>query len=137
VKGIGKPFRERYQLQRFGRGGHIKLALRAGVPVIPLAIVGSEESYPLIYKLRGFAKVLGLPFIPVTPLFPWLGPLGLVPLPSRWQIVVGEPMHELEGLPPRAAEDTVLVNDLNEQLRSKVQGLLQDALRARGPNAFF
>jgi 1-acyl-sn-glycerol-3-phosphate acyltransferase len=137
VKGIGKPFRERYRLQRFGRGGHIKLALRAGVPVIPLAIVGSEESYPLIYKLRAFAKVLGLPFIPVTPLFPWLGPLGLVPLPSRWQIVVGEPMHELEGLAARAAEDTVLVNDLNEQLRSKVQALLQDALRARGPNAFF
>jgi 1-acyl-sn-glycerol-3-phosphate acyltransferase len=137
VKGIGKPFRERYQLQRFGRGGHIKLALRARVPVIPLAIVGSEESYPLLYKLRPFSKFLGLPFIPVTPLFPWLGPLGLVPLPSRWHIIVGEPMHEFDGLQPRAAEDTVLVNDLNEQLRSKVQALLQDALRARGPSAFF
>ena len=137
VKGIGKPFRERYQLQRFGRGGHVKLALRARVPVIPLAIVGSEESYPLVYKLRAFSKLLGMPFIPVTPLFPWFGPLGLVPLPSRWQIIVGEPMHEFDGLEPRAAEDTVLVNDLNEQLRAKVQSLLQDALRERGPNAFF
>jgi 1-acyl-sn-glycerol-3-phosphate acyltransferase len=137
VKGIGKPFRDRYQLQRFGRGGHVKLALRARVPVIPLAIVGSEESYPLIYKLRAFSKLVGMPFIPVTPLFPWFGPLGLMPLPSRWQIVVGEPMHEFEGLSPRAAEDTVLVNDLNEQLRAKVQALLQDALRERGPSAFF
>jgi 1-acyl-sn-glycerol-3-phosphate acyltransferase len=137
VKGIGKPFRERYQLQRFGRGGHVKLALRARVPVIPLAIVGSEESYPLVYKLRAFSKLVGMPFIPVTPLFPWFGPLGLVPLPSRWQIIVGEPMHEFDGLEPRAAEDTVLVNDLNEQLRAKVQSLLQTALRERGPNAFF
>jgi 1-acyl-sn-glycerol-3-phosphate acyltransferase len=132
IKGIGKLFRERYQLQRFGRGGHVKLALRMGVPLIPLAIVGSEESYPLIYRLRAFSKMLGMPFIPVTPLFPWLGPLGLVPLPSRWHIIVGEPMQELAGLAPGAAKDSVLVNDLNEQLRSKVNALLQEALRARG-----
>jgi 1-acyl-sn-glycerol-3-phosphate acyltransferase len=133
IKGIGKLFRERYQLQRFGRGGHIKLALRMQVPLIPLAIVGSEESYPLVYRMRAFSKVLGMPFIPITPLFPWLGPLGLLPLPSRWHIVVGEPMREFEGLTDSAAEDSVLVNDLNEQVRSKVNGLLQHALQARGP----
>ncbi len=133
VKGIGKPYRERYQLQRFGRGGHVKLALRLSVPLIPLAIVGAEESYPLLYKVRAFSKLLGVPFIPVTPLFPWLGPLGLVPLPSRWQIVIGEPMRELEGLGARAAEDSVLVNELNGQLRARVQALVDDALRARGP----
>jgi 1-acyl-sn-glycerol-3-phosphate acyltransferase len=137
VKGITKPFRDRYQLQRFGRGGHIKLALRAKVPVIPVAIVGGEETYPVVYRVRAFAKALGLPFIPVTPLFPWLGPLGLLPLPSRWHISIGEPLRELDGLDAYAAEDGVMVNDLNEQLRASVQRLVQDALRARGPNAFF
>jgi 1-acyl-sn-glycerol-3-phosphate acyltransferase len=137
VKGIGKPYRDRYQLQRFGRGGHVKLALRMRVPLIPVAIIGAEESYPLLHKVRPFSKLLGVPFIPVTPLFPWLGPLGLMPLPSRWQIVVGEPMSELRDLSARAAEDSVVINDLNEQLRGKVQGLLQQGLRARGPSAFF
>jgi 1-acyl-sn-glycerol-3-phosphate acyltransferase len=137
VKGITKPFRDRYQLQRFGRGGHIKLALRAKVPVIPVAIVGGEETYPVVYRVRAFAKALGLPYIPVTPLFPWLGPLGLLPLPSRWHISIGEPLRELEGLDAYAAEDGVVVNDLNEQLRASVQRLVQDALRTRGPNAFF
>jgi 1-acyl-sn-glycerol-3-phosphate acyltransferase len=135
VKGIGKPYRERYQLQRFGRGGHVKLALRKGVPLIPVAIVGAEETYPLLYKVRAVSKLLGVPFLPITPLFPWLGPIGLVPLPSRWRIVIGEPMHELDGFDKRA-EDTVLINELNEQVRGKVQTLLQDALQARGQSAF-
>jgi 1-acyl-sn-glycerol-3-phosphate acyltransferase len=136
VKGIGKSYRERYQLQRFGRGGHIKLALRMGVPLIPLAIVGAEESYPLLYKVRAFSKLLGVPFIPITPLFPWLGPFGLMPLPSRWQIEIGAPMRELDGLGVRAAEDSVVVNDLNERLRSHVHELLQRALETRGPRTF-
>lgn len=137
VKGVTKPFSQRYRLQRFGRGGHVKLALRARVPVIPVAIVGGEETYPVLYRVRAFAKALGLPYIPVTPTFPWLGPLGLVPLPSRWRIVVGEPLQEIEALDAYAAEDGVVINDLNEQLRASVQRLVQEALRTRGPNAFF
>jgi 1-acyl-sn-glycerol-3-phosphate acyltransferase len=136
VKGIGKPWGERYKLERFGRGGHIKLALRSSVPVLPLAIVGAEETYPLLYKLRVFSKLLGVPFIPITPLFPWLGPLGLVPLPSRWHIAVGEPMRELERLGKDAAEDSVLVNEHNGRLRAKVQSLVDQARSLRGP-AFF
>lgn len=136
VKGIGKPYRERYQLQRFGRGGHIKLALRMGVPLIPVGIVGAEETYPLLHKVRAFSKLLGMPFFPITPLFPWLGPLGLVPLPSRWQIQIGEPTPGLSGLSARAG-DTVLVNELNERVRGSVQGLLTKALEIRGTNAFF
>ena len=135
VKGIGKPYRERYQLQRFGRGGHVKLALRARVPLIPVAIVGAEETYPLLYKVRAFSKLLGVPFVPITPLFPWLGPLGLVPLPSRWQIVIDQPMAGFDG-PAERADDTVLVNELNEQVRARVQTLLQRALSTRG-EAFF
>ena len=96
-------------------------------------MVGSEESYPLVYKVRAFSKALGMPFVPVTPLFPWLGPLGLFPLPSRWHIVVGEPMREIGQLPSSAADDSMLVDDLDEQLAATVQNLLQDALAARGP----
>jgi 1-acyl-sn-glycerol-3-phosphate acyltransferase len=136
VKGIGKIYRERHRLERFGRGGHLKLALRLGVPLIPVAIVGGEESFPLLYKVRAFAKVLDLPFIPVTPTFPWLGPLGLVPLPTRWRIVIGEPMQELAGLPARAANDSVLITELNERLRARVQALLEQGLNERGPHAF-
>lgn len=136
VKGIGKTYGERHQLQRFGRGGHIKLALRLQVPLIPVAIVGGEETFPLLYKVRAFSKLMGLPFIPITPLFPWFGPLGLLPLPSRWQIVIGEPMRELSEVSQRAATDSVLVNDLNQRLRGRVHDLLQTALSNRGANPF-
>jgi len=136
VKGIEKTYKQRYQLQRFGRGGHVKLALRMGVPVLPVAIVGSEDTYPLLYRVRAFSKVFGLPFIPVTPTFPLLGPLGLLPLPSRWRIVIGERLTELDELDAYAAENGALVNELNERLRGRVQSLLGEALTARGPNAF-
>ena len=85
-KGIGKPFSERYKLQRFGRGGFVSAALRARVPIIPTAIVGAEETYPKLGNIAPLARLLGLPYFPVTPTFPWLGPLGMIPLPSRWII---------------------------------------------------
>src|SRR5580658_2746013 len=91
-KGTGKPFTERYQLQRFGRGGFARTALRAGVPIIPCAIVGAEEIYPMIGNAEPVAKALRLPYFPLTPLFPWLGPLGAVPLPSKWIIEFCEPV---------------------------------------------
>ena len=83
-KGIGKPFSERYKLQRFGRGGFVSAALRTGVPIVPAAIVGAEEIYPMIGDIKPLARLLGLPYFPVTPTFPWLGPLGMIPLPSKW-----------------------------------------------------
>ncbi len=92
-KGIGKPFAERYKLQRFGRGGFVSAALRTGVPIIPCSIVGAEEIYPIIGDIKPLARLLGLPYVPVTPTFPLLGPLGLVPLPSKWIIEFGEPME--------------------------------------------
>ena len=82
-KGIGKPFRDRYKLQRFGRGGFVAAALRTGVPIIPCSIVGAEEIHPMIGDIKPLARLLGLPYFPVTPTFPLLGPLGLVPLPSQ------------------------------------------------------
>lgn len=130
VKGIAKPFRERYQLQRFGRGGHIKLAIRTGTPIVPVTIVGAEEAHPMIFPSGRIAKMLGLPFVPVTPTFPLLGPLGLAGLPSRWKISFGEPMP-MDGYRPDQSEDIVLVNRLNEKLRETIQGSLDRMLRAR------
>ena len=73
-KGIGKPFSERYKLQRFGRGGFVAAALRTGVPIVPLSVVGAEEIYPMIGNIPALARLLGIPYVPITPMFPWLGP---------------------------------------------------------------
>lgn len=126
--GFGKPFRERYKLQRFGRGGFAKLALRTGARVVPVAIVGSEEVHPLLGKLP--ARPLGLPFLPLTPTFPWLGLAGLVPLPARWHIEVGEPF-DLAGYGPGAASDDPLVLRLAEQVRGTIQAMLDARLAQR------
>ncbi len=136
IQGIGKLYRDRYRLQRFGRGGYIKLALRTGTPIVPVAIVGAEETYPLLLKLTKVAKPLGVPFVPVTPLFPWLGPVGLLPLPSRWRILVGEPIAELSEYSAKDADDPIVVNRLNERVRTAIQEMLGRALEQRGEHAF-
>ena len=133
-KGIGKPFSERYKLQRFGRGGFVSAALRTGVPIVPCSIVGAEEIYPMIGNLRTVARLLGLPYVPVTPTFPLLGPLGLVPLPSKWLIEFGEPIHT-ESYGPAAADDPMLVFELTDQVRETIQRTLLDLRKRRG-NAF-
>ncbi len=119
-KGIGKPFRDRYQLQRFGRGGFAKAAIACGVPVIPVSIVGSEEVHPVLANVKPLARVLNLPYFPLTPTFPWLGPLGLVPLPSKWYIEFGAPVPS-EGL---AADDPVAVFELSDHVRETIQSTL-------------
>lgn len=130
VKGIAKPYSERYQLQRFGRGGHIKLAIRTGTPIVPVTIVGAEETHPMLFQSGRLSKLLGVPFVPITPTFPLLGPLGLVGLPARWKIVFGEPIS-MEAYRPEQSEDHVLVNRLNEKLRETIQATLDRLLRAR------
>src|ERR687893_3208962 len=111
VKGTGKPFSQRYRLQRFGRGGFVEIALRTRAPIVPVAVVGSEEIYPKIGDLPGVARLLGAPFFPVTPTFPWLGPLGAVPLPSKWRIEFCDPI-ETAHHGPEAAGDRGLVLEL-------------------------
>lgn len=133
-KGVGKPFSERYKLQRFGRGGFVAAAIRAGVPIVPTAIVGSEEIYPKIGDLPTLARLLGLPYLPITPFFPLLGPLGLVPLPSKWLIEFGEPIRT-DDYDPAAADDPMLVFNLTDQIREVIQHLL-DQLRLRRGHAF-
>jgi 1-acyl-sn-glycerol-3-phosphate acyltransferase len=129
-KGIGKPFRERYTLQRFGRGGFVTAALRTGAPIIPCAIVGAEEIYPMIGNARTAARLLGLPYFPITPTFPLLGPLGLLPLPSKWLIAFGEPI-ETASYGPAAAEDPMLVFNLTDQVRETIQHSLYQLLLQR------
>jgi 1-acyl-sn-glycerol-3-phosphate acyltransferase len=131
VKGTGKPFSERYRLQRFGRGGFIEVALRTGSPIVPVAVVGAEEIYPMLGDSRALARIAGAPFAPVTPTFPLLGPLGLVPLPSRWRIEFCEPV-DLSEYPPEAAEDRRLVFELAEQIRATIQAKVYDNLVKRG-----
>jgi len=130
-KGIGKPFSERYKLQRFGRGGFVAAALRTGTPIIPVSIVGAEEIYPLIGGSKTLARLLGLPYVPVTPTFPWLGPLGLVPLPSKWIIEFGEPIETAHLGGPAAAEDPMLVFNLTDQVRETIQSTLYTLLMQR------
>ncbi|WP_028650168.1 lysophospholipid acyltransferase family protein [Nocardioides halotolerans] len=129
-KGIGKPYAERYKLQRFGRGGFVSAALRTQVPIIPLSVVGAEEIYPLVANLPSLARVLGLPYLPITPLFPWLGPLGMVPLPSKWLLEFGEPIRTDE-YDAGAAEDPMLVFNVTDEVRETIQSTLYSLLVQR------
>jgi 1-acyl-sn-glycerol-3-phosphate acyltransferase len=92
VNGVGKTIEHRYQLQGFGRAGFARLAAINNVPIIPTAVIGAEEAYPLLARVEGILDWAGFPYLPVTPTFPALGPLGLIPFPSRWTISFGAPV---------------------------------------------
>ena len=130
AKGTNKLYRERYKIQRFGRGGVIRLALATGAPIIPVALVGSEEANPMLGKLSLLARPLGLPYIPITPTFPWLGPLGLIPLPVRWRIRIGEPVLLPEAKGEKGL-DRVSMKRINDKLRNSVQSMVDEALEDR------
>lgn len=132
-KGIGKPYRDRYRLQRFGRGGFVETALRAQVPIVPTAIVGSEEIYPLLWDARTLARVLDVPYVPVVAqmlALPVLGPAALLPLPSRWAIHYGEPI-DTSRYGPEAADDPMVVFDLADEVRDRIQRQLYSMLMGR------
>ncbi|WP_280255831.1 lysophospholipid acyltransferase family protein [Nocardia wallacei] len=129
-KGIGKPYSERYKLQRFGRGGFVSAAVKTGVPIIPCSIVGSEEIYPKIADLKPLARLLGLPYFPVTPLFPHLGVLGALPLPSKWYIEFGAPISTT-AYEPEAADDPMTMFEVTDQVRETIQQTLYKLLMKR------
>lgn len=129
MKGTGKLFRDRYRLQRFGRGGFVKLALRTKTPIVPVAVLGGEETQPLLARLDALGKPFGFPYVPVTPTFPLLGPIGLAPAPTKWRIQFGEPIHLPEG--PEAADDELLVGRVGEQIRGTIQEMVDELVRAR------
>jgi len=130
LKGIGKLFRDRYRLQRFGRGGFVKLGLRTSTPVVPVAIVGGEETNPMLTRVEYLTRALGIPYLPVTPTFPLLGPVGLLPAPTKWKIFFGEPI-DLASYGPESVEDEILVGRITEQVRGDIQQRLDQAVRDR------
>lgn len=129
-KGIGKSYKNRYHLQRFGRGGFIKLVLRTGAPIIPCAVIGAEETHPLLYKTSFLAKPFGIPYVPITATLPWLGLAGLIGLPAKWTIIFGKPI-DLSEYGPDAIEDELLVHRLSEKVRQTIQEMIRDALKKR------
>jgi 1-acyl-sn-glycerol-3-phosphate acyltransferase len=130
VKGVGKYYRERYKLARFGRGGFVRLALRTGAPIIPCAVVGAEEIHPVLAKANWVGRPFGLPYFPITPTFPLLGPLGVVPLPTKWSLEFADQIATGEH-GPGAADDPILVNRLKERVRSTIQRMIDGRLARR------
>jgi 1-acyl-sn-glycerol-3-phosphate acyltransferase len=135
AEGIKKLYKDRYQLQRFGRGGFVRLALRTQSPIVPCAVIGGEEANPILHRFDNLTKLVGLDYLPITPTFPWLGPLGLLPLPTRWRIVFGEPIS-VADYGPAAASDHVLVGRISERVRAAIAALLDGGLKRR-KNVFF
>jgi 1-acyl-sn-glycerol-3-phosphate acyltransferase len=131
-KGIGKPFSDRYRLQRFGRGGFARTALHAGVPMVPCAIVGAEEIYPMVADWAELAARLKLPYFPITPLFPWLGPLGAIPLPSKWIIEFCDPVPT-DGFTPDQWEDHDVIMELADKVKYTIAAKIDELLAERGP----
>jgi 1-acyl-sn-glycerol-3-phosphate acyltransferase len=128
-KGTGKLYKDRYRLQRFGRGGFVSAALHTRVPIVPVSIVGAEETYPMLGNFKPLARLLGTPYFPITPTFPWLGPLGLIPLPSKWYIEFGEPIptEPVADL----ADDPLVVLNTADQVRETIQQTLHQLLDIR------
>ncbi len=129
-KGVSKLYKDRYQLARFGRGGFIRMALRSRAPILPVAVVGAEETYISLAKSDLMAKITGFPYFPVSPTFPWLGPLGLIPLPTKWYIDIGEPIP-MDGYGPKADQSLMLVSQLTDQVRGVVQKMVNERLAQR------
>lgn len=127
VKGLGKLYEERYQLARFGRGGFIRVAAETGAPIIPCAIIGAEEIYPILWKSDLLAKSFNVPYLPITPTFPLLGPAGLIPLPSQWVIAFGKPIH----IPKAVLKDPLKVHEWSLTVRDVIQRMLETLLAAR------
>jgi 1-acyl-sn-glycerol-3-phosphate acyltransferase len=129
-KGVGKLYKDRYHLARFGRGGFVRVALKSKAPLIPVSVVGAEETYISLHKSETIAKLIGFPYFPISPTFPWLGPLGLIPLPTKWYIDIGEPIPT-DGYPDGSESNLVLISQLTDQVRDTVQSMINDRLRMR------
>jgi 1-acyl-sn-glycerol-3-phosphate acyltransferase len=130
TEGIKKLYSERYRLQRFGRGGFVRLAISTGSPIVPCAIIGGEETNPILHRFDNVSKMVGLEYLPITPTFPLLGPLGLIPAPTKWRIHFGQPISVSE-YGPESAADHVLVAEISEKVQRSIQRLIDDGLAGR------
>jgi 1-acyl-sn-glycerol-3-phosphate acyltransferase len=131
VRGSGKTIFQRYQLQRFGTG-FVRLALETGTPIIPVAVVGCEEAYPSVTALKPIAKLFGAPYLPVTPFFPFLGPIGALPLPTQVTIDFGAPLV-FQGDPDAPESE---IETMASQVRDTIQAMVDDSIRRRGGKLF-
>jgi 1-acyl-sn-glycerol-3-phosphate acyltransferase len=129
-KGVGKLYKERYKLARFGRGGFIKMALITRAPLIPVCIVGAEETYISLAKSETMAKLVDFPYFPLSPTFPWTGLFGFIPLPTKWTIDFGTPIP-MDGYADDAFEDITLVSQLTDQVRNIIQEMIYARLAQR------
>ncbi|HEY5960876.1 MAG TPA: lysophospholipid acyltransferase family protein [Polyangiaceae bacterium] len=134
VKGYAKPRSQWYRVQRLGRGRIVSLCLQAGVPLLPCAIVGAEEASPSIRRLEAVERWLGTPYFPITPTFPWFGPLGMLPAPTRWFIDIGPPF--LKGSEVARADDPLHIAELTAELRNVLQTRV-DRLVAQRKSVWF
>ena len=130
IKGIGKLYKDKYKLQRFGRGGFIKIAMKTKSKIIPTAIIGAEETYPILAKTTALSKPLGIPYFPITPTFPLLGPLGMIPLPSKWIIIFGKPI-DFRKYKPSDAKNNLLVHKLNQRIQDEIKKMIEKGLKKR------
>ncbi|HDH97243.1 MAG TPA: acyltransferase family protein [Proteobacteria bacterium] len=129
-KGTGKLFKERYQLRTFNVG-FVELSLQQKVPIIPTAVVGAEEQAPMLANLKPLAKLLGFPYFPITLTFPWLGPLGMIPFPTKYYIAYGEPFRFYEEYPPEAVDEPETMRNLADKVQLRVQEMLNEMLKKR------
>jgi len=134
-KGVSKIFRDRYKLARFGRGGFVRMAMQTKSPIIPVSVVGAEETYPMVYNAKAIARMIGLPFFPITPTWPLLGPLGLIPMPSKWYIDIGEPI-DTSQYDSDLAMNPAFVSELTDLVRNKVQEQINQRLDSRSSVVF-
>ena len=132
TKGTSKHYRDRYKLSRFGRGGFVEIAMRAGVPIVPIAVVGAEESMPIVFKIPRLARALGVPYVPITANMLLLGPvLGAVGyFPSKFKLRVLDPIH-FDVPPDQVRYSRSKVMDHSESIRELIQEALYDMLRHR------
>jgi 1-acyl-sn-glycerol-3-phosphate acyltransferase len=130
MAGIRKRAADRYVLQSFHLG-FVEESLRHRVPIIPVAVVGADDQAPVLWDLQPLAKLLGLPFFPITPTFPLLGPLGLLPYPVRYEIAYGEPFRFYDEYPPEALEDPHAVRYMAEQVRRRIQEMVDQRVLDR------
>jgi len=129
-KGVGKLFKDRYKLARFGRGGFVRMALKTQSPIIPISVVGAEETYIAIRKSQTLARLTGFPYFPISLRFPWFGLLGFIPLPTKWYIDFGAPIPT-DTYAPDASKNLVLVSQLSDQVRNVVQEMIYQRLAQR------
>jgi 1-acyl-sn-glycerol-3-phosphate acyltransferase len=131
-KGTEKLYKDRYRLRRFGRGGFVEAAMRAEAQLVPVCVIGAEEAMPVFAQLEFMKRITGLLYFPVTPTFPWLGPLGMLAyLPAKFKIRFLEPIDTMALGGPEAANDKALVQTLAQEIRARIQDNLHEMLGRR------